>query len=172
MQIMFLVAFALLIISVATVGTNRIDRSAVLEPRAAAAHMAVYHNAAVDLCRQTACLSGILGPNSIKGRMTSSIADGPLFAMQLFASNYDAPSKTVVTYMKPGFALRGTVTYGTVNAALRDLQKGDSSSFGSWDASARKVVPSYVQGYAVNYSVPVGIASVLTDGSPVIVNHL
>ncbi len=172
MQIMFLMAFALLIITIATIGTNRIDNSGVLEPRTAAAHMAVYHTAAISLCRVTACSSGVIPTNSIKGQVTDVIADGPLFAKQLFASNYDAPSKTVVTYMKPGFALRGSVNYATVNVGLRDLQDGDSSSFGRWDGSAKKIIPSYVYGYAVNFTLPSAIASVLSDGTPVIVNRL
>ncbi|MNU30519.1 hypothetical protein D3C71_190190 [compost metagenome] len=172
MQIMFLMAFALLIITIAGIGTNRIDRSETLEPRTAAAHMAVYHNAAVTLCRETACSSGIISAGSVKTRVTDSIADGPLFAKQFFISNYDAPSKTVVTYMKPGFALRGSINYATVNVGLRDLEGADSSSFGRWDASSKKIIPSYVYGYAVNYKVPSAIASVLFDGTPVIVNRL
>jgi hypothetical protein len=172
MQIMFLMAFALLIITVATIGTNRIDKSAILEPRTAAAHMAVYHNAAVTLCRVTTCSSGVIPVSSVKTQVADVIADGPLFAKQFFVSNYDAPSKTVVTYMKPGFALRGSINYATVNVGLRDLQSGDSSSFGRWDASAKTITPSYVYGYKVNYKVPSAIASILFDGSPVIVNRL
>lgn len=172
MQIMFLMAFALLIITIAGIGTNRIDRSSTLEPRTAAAHMAVYHNAAVNLCRETSCSSGIISSSSVKTRVTHSIADGPIFANQFFISNYDAPSKTVVTYMKPGFALRGNVNYATVNVGLRDLEGADSSSFGRWDGSAKRIIPSYVYGYAVNYKVPSAIASVLFDGTPVIINRL
>ncbi len=172
MQIMFLMAFGLLIITVAMIGTNRIENSAALEARTAASHMAVYHTAAVTLCRETTCSSGIISASLIKSRVTDVIADGPLFSKQLFASNYDAPSKTVVTYMKAGFALRGSVNYASVNVGLRELQGGDSSSFGRWDASAKKIIPSYVYGYAVNYKVPSGIASVLVNGSPVIVNRL
>jgi hypothetical protein len=172
MQIMFLIAFGLLLITVATIGTNKIDNSVALEAKTAAAHMAVYHNAAVALCRVTTCSSGIISASSIKGQVTDVIANGPLFAKQLFTSNYDAPSKTVVTYMKAGFAMRGSVTYGTVTTGLRELQGADSSSFGRWDASAKTIIPSYVYGYAVNYKVPTGIASVLVDGTPVIVNRL
>jgi hypothetical protein len=172
MQLIFMMAIGLMIITIASMGSNKITDTTVNEAQAAAAHMAVYHTAAVNYCKETTCASGIISTNSVKSKMSTGIANGPLLTQQLFTSNYDAPSKTVVTYMKPTFALRGSVNFATVNSALRDLEGADTSSFGRWDGSAKKVAPSYVDGLKVNYSIPSGISAVLANGSPVIVNVL
>jgi len=169
MQIIFLVALGLLIISVATVGINRNDDSYQRESAAAAAHMSVYHTAAVTMCKTVACGTGVVNPTAY---MNNLIRTGPLFSRGYFQTNYDAPSKTLVTYMKAGYALRGSVNFGTVNAALRDLQGEHSTSFGKWDRAAGRVVPSYMSGWAVTYQPPAGIRSILPDGAPVIVGRL
>jgi hypothetical protein len=172
MQIVFLFALAMLILVLAGVGSNKIHDTTANEAQAAAAHMSVYHTAAVTHCLKVACASGLISSVAIEDSLNDQIASGPLFAKGYFATNYDAPTKTVVTYMKAGFALRGSVNFGTVTAALRDLQDDQTTHVGKWDASARRVVPNYLSGYAVTYTVPTGISAVLPDGAPVIVNRL
>ncbi|NTF17257.1 hypothetical protein G6L37_02275 [Agrobacterium rubi] len=169
MQIIFMMAFGLLLISVAMVGSNRNEGSVARDAQAAAAHMSVYHSAAVSKCKAVACPTGAVDPGPY---LNDVIRSGPLYERGYFQTNYDAPTKTLVTHMKPGFALRGTVNFGTVNAALKDLQDADSSSFGAWDRSSARVIPSYVAGYRVTFTMPSGIRSVLPDRSPVIVSHM
>lgn len=172
MQIIYLFALALLILTLASVGTHKIQDSSANEAQAAAAHMSVYHAAAVSRCLKVACASGIVSSAGIKDELNELIASGPMFSRGYFQTNYDAPTKTVVTYMKSGFAIRGTVNFGTVTAALRGLQDEQTTHVGKWDAQARRVVPNYLGGYAVSYTVPTGIAAVIPDGAPVIVNRL
>lgn len=169
MQIIFMMALGLLVITVATIGFNRNEDLGQRESMAAAAHMSVYHAATVEMCQKVVCATGVVNPGSY---INDLIRSGPLYSKGYFQSNYDAPSKTVVTYMKAGFAIRGTVNFGTVNAALKDIQKDDTTSFGAWDRSAGRLVPSYMNGYAVTYQPPSGIRSILPDRAPVIVNRL
>lgn len=168
MQIIFFAAFGMLLITLAMFGSVEPDVSEQMPARAAAAHMSVYHAAAVTKCREEVCASGLVDPEDY---MNEAIVEGPLYDRRYFQSNYDAPTKTLVTYMKPGFALRGAVNFATVNAALKDMQKGDSTSFGAWDRDAQRVIPNYLNGYAVNYVPPAGIAAVLPDEAPVIVSR-
>lgn len=168
MQIIFFAAFGMLLITIAMFGSVEPDVSEQMPARAAAAHMSVYHAAAVTKCREEVCASGIVDPEDY---VNDAIAEGPLYARGYFRSNYDAPTKTLVTYMRQGFALRGAVNFATVNAALKELQTEDTTSFGAWDKDDERVIPSYLYGYAVNYEAPPGIAAVLPDGAPVIISR-
>jgi hypothetical protein len=169
MQIVFLMALGLLIITIATTGTTRHQGDNFGAASAAAAQMAVYHSAAVEMCQTVSCVSGLVDPTSYVNEM---IRNAPLFDKRYFQTNYDAPTRTVVTYMKSGYALRGSVNFGTVLTALRDMEGGHSTNFGEWDKSAGRVVPSYISGYAVTYRPPTGIASVIPDRSPVMVGRI
>jgi hypothetical protein len=169
MQIVFLMALGLLIITIATAGTTRQQGEDFGAASAAAAQMAVYHTAAAQMCQEVTCSSGLVDPSAY---VNDQIRNGPLFGKRYFQTNYDAPTKTVVTYMKSGYALRGSVNFGTVLTALRDMEGGHSTNFGEWDKSAGRVVPSYISGYAVTYKPPVGISSVIPDRSPVMVGRI
>lgn len=169
MQILYLVSFALILISLSTFGIREDNEAVVFEAGATAAQMSMYHAAAVDMCQKTACGSGVINPTPY---LHPQIAAGNLHSRGLFVTRYDAATKTVLTYMNGGYALRGSVTFGTVIAAIRDLQPGETSSVGKWDRQAGRVVPSYSRGYAVSYAVPTSIRSAVPNGSPVFVNHL
>lgn len=139
------------------------------EAQATAAQMAVYHRAALDKCARVACPAGSVDPDAY---VPAQIRDGTLWKRGAFVSTYDNASRTMLTYMKKGFATRGSVTYGTVAAALRDHTPGETTTVGQWDVDRVRVQPSYVAGWNVDYEIPSFMRTAIPKDSPVIVNRV
>lgn len=169
MQILFMFIMALAILTYAIFGSQERSEEESREAAATAAQMAVYHRAAIDKCTATACATGVVDPQAY---VPEQIKDGSLWNRGTFVSNYDAASKTVLTYMRKGFATRASVTYGTVAAAFRDLTVGETTTIGRWDEDKQRVQPSYAAGWHVTYDIPAGLRSSIPKDSPVIVNRV
>lgn len=169
MQVFFMFTIAIAILTYAIFGGSDRAEEERREAVATAAQMSVYHRAALDKCAATACGAGVVDPQAY---VPDEIRKGSLWNRGSFVSSYDAASRTMVTYMKNGFATRASVTYGTVAAALRDLTEGETTTVGQWDTEKQRVQPSYASGWNVTYVIPAGVRSLIPKDSPVIVNRV
>jgi hypothetical protein len=169
MQILFMFIMALSILTYAIFGGQERSDEERREALATAAQMAVYHRAALDKCAATVCGDGAVDPQSY---IPDEIKAGTLWKRGSFVSNYDAGTRTMLTYMKKGFATRASVTYGTVAAALRDQTLGETTTIGQWDSEKLRIQPSYVSGWNVTYDIPSNLRTAIPKDSPVIVNRV
>lgn len=169
MQIFLMFTMAIAILSYAIFGNSDSADDARREALATAAQMAVYHRGALDRCAAVACATGAVDPQAY---LPKEIRDGALWSRNMFVSRYDSASKTLLTFMRTGFATRASVTFGTVAAALRDQTLGETTTVGQWDDVRQRVQPSYAAGWNVSYTVPAATASLIPKDSPVIVNRV
>lgn len=169
MQIMYVLAFLVsIIVFVSTQGRDTAQMVAD-DARAVATHMATWHRAATEACL-AACGPG---PVSVTARLPAQVAAGTAFSASRFVSRYDNASKLLVTYMSPGFATRGTVTFGSVNSALAELAflRGETSHVGIWNRTAGRVIfgqPPHGAPASMPLASPF-MGGVIPDGSPVLV---
>lgn len=172
MQMMYVVSFlTMLFVLLLTQGRN--DAQAVQDDSAAVASaMILWHSVAAKECAAHSCPGGIV---DVFSNLPPAVQAGPAFAATgsapRFISRYDNVNGTLVTYMPAGSAVRGSVSFGTVNAALADIasKRGETSQLGHWDSPSGKVIFG-VSSSGSERSKPLPnpfMGGIIPDGSPV-----
>ena len=169
MLVIFIVALALTILSIVGVFVSDPPSDKGADAMTLASIMVTQHSAAIKLCQKTACDAGPVVPDAY---VNAQIRAGALYARGDFTSYYDPATRQIVTWMKPKPAFRGTVNFAAVSLSLRKIQTGESSTFGTWDATGQKLVPRVTRQIYISQPVPPAVGAVIPDRAPLIVNRV
>lgn len=173
MQMMYIVSFlTMLFVLLLTQGRN--DAEMVEnDSTAVASAMILWHSAATKKCAAAPCPGGIV---DVFSSLPPAVQAGPAFATTAtspkYISRYDNVNKVLVTYMpSSSAAIRASVSFGTVNAALADIaaKRGESSQVGHWEAPLNRVVFGVTNAGSVRFKTLANpfMGGIIPNGSPV-----
>lgn len=169
MQLMYILALFMLLMSLVFSSYPREPDPQPLESQYVLLNMATWHTAAVKRCVATPCASGLINPVSYLPEM---IRENDNITNQ-FQTRYDATTKDIVTYVRPAVMARfNGPNAGTLQAALEDALGKQTGSVGIYQRSGRKLIPNYPIRDGYEKIIPASIAGNIDDGTPIIATKM